>query len=196
MQLLLSLPIIRPRYVSSFMITITTPNTTTARIAYHTIPISTFHCQWRPRRYIWWQWWESILVVIAKCPSWLWSWIDRLCLYQGVSALVVIIEEPSWTSLTMKSVNRDSVIGNPGRCRIRCRDCDHKSMQTLLDKDKDGQSKITIKTGTSRLRLRCFLITVIRYITSDDHGHMRGNRGRTSLVWYEVRKLGPWEICM
>jgi hypothetical protein len=30
--------------------TITTPNTTTARIAYHTIPISTLHCQWRPRR--------------------------------------------------------------------------------------------------------------------------------------------------
>jgi hypothetical protein len=30
--------------------TITTPNTTTARIAYHTIPISTIHCQWRPIR--------------------------------------------------------------------------------------------------------------------------------------------------
>ena len=37
--------------------------------------------------------------------------------------MVVIIEEPSWTSLTVNSADRDSVIGNPGRCRIRCRDC-------------------------------------------------------------------------
>ena len=37
--------------------------------------------------------------------------------------MIVIIEEASWTSLTMKSADRDSVIGNPGRCRIRCRDC-------------------------------------------------------------------------
>jgi hypothetical protein len=37
--------------------------------------------------------------------------------------VVVIIEEASWTSLTVKSADRDSVIGNPGRCCSRCRDC-------------------------------------------------------------------------
>ena len=31
----------------------------------------------------------------------------------------MIIEEPSWMLLTVKSADQDSVLGNPGRYRIR-----------------------------------------------------------------------------